>query len=154
MSKPEKHEMTDFHWNDANIAILKERHADGESAASIGAAIGCSRNAAIGKIHRLGLVPPTIRKIAHKPNITVTLKPPNQKSVAMPKISLEPSAYINATELSALDGKGVTLEDLTADGCHWPHGQPSHPSFRYCGHMALEGQPYCAKHFAISLRAN
>jgi GcrA cell cycle regulator len=128
-----------FVWTDTKVAELKERHARGESMTAMGAAMGCSRSAIVGKIHRLKLGPTT----------AMPGRQPSSRQIA-PKISLAPSDYENATELTALDGSGVTLDDLTQDACRWPLGDPREPSFRYCGQMAIDGKSYCAKHFQIS----
>lgn len=53
-------------WNEEQIADLKQRWAAKETAKQIGAAIGMSRNAVLGKIHRLGLSERVNRKPVHR----------------------------------------------------------------------------------------
>lgn len=51
--------MADF-WTDGRIEILRAMHHRGASSREIGMEIGCSRNAVIGKLHRLGIVKPSV----------------------------------------------------------------------------------------------
>lgn len=50
--------MTDF-WTAGRIEIMRVMHHRGASSREIGLEIGCSRNAVIGKLHRLGIVKPS-----------------------------------------------------------------------------------------------
>lgn len=51
----------------------------------------------------------------------------------------------------------LALEDLRFNQCRWPFGDPQQPGFGFCGHVKLEGSPYCAWHrlrsIAVELRA-
>ena len=87
--------------------------------------LGLSRNAIIGKLHRLGLSVARIRK----PVPTLTASEPPSEEV-----------------LKA----GVTLMQLTDKTCRWPLGDVRDPGFIYCGELPLEGCPYCEEHAKIA----
>lgn len=38
------------------------------------------------------------------------------------------------------------LLDLKHDTCRWPFGEPGRAGFHFCGGLAIDGQPYCARH--------
>ena len=44
----------------------------------------------------------------------------------------------------------VTLDRLASNMCSWPQGEPGSEDFRFCGHPALPGKPYCDTHCAMA----
>ncbi len=110
-------------WNDERIKQLKKLWQKGKSAAEIGKALGLSKNAVLGKAHRLGL--PT-RPLTLKPEKKVTSDTP------LPKI-----------------GKTL-LMDLKRQTCHWPIGDPKDEDFYFCGAQCVTGKPYCPEHCKVA----
>ena len=143
-----------MHWNDENVETLKKLWADGFSASQVAARIGgITRNAVIGKVHRLGL---TGR--GHKNN-----KPPKRRSdpARIPRSramrkrvrildvlqNLPPQTEIPVTG-------GVALMDLESGQCRYPI-TPDHATsaqHRFCGCKQALGLPYCADHAKIAYR--
>jgi GcrA cell cycle regulator len=146
-------------WTDEKVKTLTRMWAEGLSASIIGARIGMSRNAVIGKRIRLGLPGRGVkggRKRASAPS-SMPLKPPRDH---------RDHATINVAELRRLraemetapkqepkqtpDGAPVplmiTLLDLTDQMCRWivTDDRP----FLYCGHESEPGTAYCEHHYS------
>jgi GcrA cell cycle regulator len=121
-----------MNWTDERIADLRRLWAQGLSASQIAKRLGgeVSRNAVIGKAHRLGLAgrPSPIRGEA-KPRSKAAPPPP-------------PAAAAAAAAPAAPRRKGP--------GCQWPIGDPSTQEFAFCGESSEPGRPYCAKHCAVA----
>lgn len=121
--------MASVTWTDDRIETLKSLWAEGLSASQIAARLGgVTRNAVIGKAHRLGLKsrPSPVKAEAPKPAKRAAPKPPQ------PKVET--------------DERRVTLLDLTERMCKWPIGHPGDPDFHFCGKPSEAGLPYCAPH--------
>lgn len=133
---------------------MKALWADGLSASQIAAELGggLSRNAVIGKVHRLGL---SLRAARMQPK--KTYKPrqkPQPRSFTRP-VSSEPTLPNPPPEPPLPDGvipKGqrCTLLHLTSKTCRWPIGDPLDADFYFCGEMPVVGDPYCAHHHGIA----
>jgi GcrA cell cycle regulator len=150
-------------WTDERVELLRQLWLDGRSASQISAQLGhgVTRNAVIGKVHRLGLA-----GRAKAP--TSAASPP--RAASAPRMSPRPAssgartAVRGATALAlatepALDTRPVFQEedvvipmslrvsiiDLKEAMCRWPLGDPTSADFRYCGSPAASG-PYCAHH--------
>ena len=120
-------------WSDERVELLKELWASGKTAAQIAKDLGdgLTRNAVIGKAHRLGL------------SGRVT---PVQKKIDKPL----PQEIMNDT---AKDG-GISLLELTEKTCRYPFGDPKKSNFHFCGCESLPGLPYCAEHAAMAYQMN
>ena len=150
-------------WTDDRVELLRQLWLDGKSASQISTQLGhgVTRNAVIGKVHRLGLA-----GRAKAPSSTAA--PP--RAASAPRMSPRPAsggaraAVRGATALAlsaepALDTRPVfqeddvvvpmslrvTIVDLKEAMCRWPLGDPTSSEFRYCGSPAASG-PYCAHH--------
>lgn len=116
-------------WTEERIELLKSLWGAGKTAAEIAKELGdnLTRNAVIGKAHRLGLsgrISPIQKKI-DKP------LPPEQK------------------QIKAKNG-GISLLELTEKTCRYPYGDPKKEGFHFCGGHALAGLPYCSEHAEIA----
>ncbi|GHF12921.1 global cell cycle regulator GcrA-like protein [Kordiimonas sediminis] len=120
-------------WTDERIEKLKELWDSGLSASQIAKELaeGVTRNAVIGKAHRLGL------KSRPSP-----VKSDKTKPKAAPKKVVKKET-----------SKFVTLLDLTDRMCKWPHGHPGDDDFHFCGKSSEPGMPYCAAHCAEAYQA-
>lgn len=113
-------------WTDERIAKLRKLWDDGLSASQIADKLGnVTRNAVIGKAHRLGL--------KARPS------PVKQEAAGAPKTAVKKP---KATPRPAK----VTLLDLNERMCKWPIGHPGEEDFHFCGKKAEAGFPYCAQH--------
>lgn len=128
-------------WTDARVDTLKSLWKKGLSASQIAEELGeVTRNAVIGKAHRLGLSsrPSPVKKPAKAKR-----KEPAKKSVV-----IEPEAPGPAGKRDR-----ITILDLTDRICKWPIGHPGEPEFHFCGRRSAPVQPYCAFHAAMAYQA-
>jgi GcrA cell cycle regulator len=123
-------------WFADRIERLKTLWNAGKSASVIGNELGVSRNAVIGKIHRL-------QGYKHRP--PPKPKPPPPAPKWKPKAPPPPEPVVlNVPSLN------LTIDELKAGVCRYPHGTAS-PYF-FCGQPTKEGSPYCALHCRITLQ--
>ncbi len=157
---------TSVTWTDERLELLKKLWGEGLSASQIAAELGggMTRNAVLGKSHRLGLVrntsagisPPRPRKESPAPGKPPAAEPP-MRHAPKPVISTAgplPSGQPRAASLS-VDGaspvrEGRTIMELREGMCRWPMGDPTRPEFRYCGAPTLAALPYCSHHAQIA----
>jgi GcrA cell cycle regulator len=146
-------------WNDTIIAELKGLWSDGLSTAEIGRRLGISKNAVVGKAHRLDLSPrpSPIRRHERSPDAP----PPAPRAVG-PTLAPLPSrptpAPIPAPVAAAPTIKPILPRRLAAvappafrvSACCWPIGEPGKPSFHFCDAVAVQGKPYCAAHAQLA----
>ena len=144
-------------WNDERVDVLKKLWADGLSASQIAGRLGgVTRNAVIGKVHRLGLSgrATTSRMKSHRPRVRVQaakrLKPRllNTGNSAFRSLYLGDSEpYVPpAEELVIPMGERKYIQTLTESCCRWPIGDPQQPEFHFCGRKKIPGLPYCEVH--------
>ena len=157
-------------WTDEIVEQLKQHWIDGKSASQIAGLLGngVTRNAVIGKVHRLGLA-----GRAKTPSTSIPrprrLAPPPVHRVAGPRLSSPaPRMMRGATAfalapqaLSELESQEefesvvlpmslrVTIIELKESMCRWPLGDPATSEFRYCGSPAASG-PYCTYHGGLA----
>ncbi len=163
-------------WTDERVERLKTLWSDGLSASQIAAELGAvTRNAVIGKVHRLGLsgrskpqVQPARPTVAAPPRVKTASRPVAQTQPAgRPAAPVRPIT-IGATALKADAETGqvlavapaaeieppafekVTILSLTENTCKWPVGDPGKPDFFFCGRKSDVGIPYCAFHARIA----
>jgi GcrA cell cycle regulator len=156
-------------WTDERIELLKKLWADGLSASQIAAELGgVTRNAVIGKVHRLGLsgrakstgsAPPRPRKQASRP---APVRAPQgggsysvRGNVALKPIMHAESAIMAVAEQQAEDvvvpmSRRVSIMELREGVCKWPMGDPMAVDFVYCGADAPSGDVYCSCHARVA----
>jgi len=132
----------DMSWTPERIEKLQKLWEQGLSASQIADDLGegVSRNAVIGKAHRLGL----------------KVRPSPVKTEAAPKKApAAPTAAPTPRKPKAPPAKSarVTLLDLNDRVCKWPHGHPSDDDFHFCGKPVQPGFPYCGEHCAVAYQA-
>ena len=131
-------------WNDEKVAKLKELWGKGNTASQIAEIIGgITRNAVIGKAHRLNL--------SAKIKTRSTTSNQNSKSSNIePKInSIKGRRSKFKSLLIEKDFEPENpkqLEELNDDLCKWPIGHPDEKSFYFCGRTSLKDFSYCKLH--------
>jgi len=143
-------------WTDDRVAVLSKLWAEGLSASQIAKQLGgVTRNAVIGKVHRLGLsgraTPsrPSKRKVAaprataRAPKTAPALRAPRP---AAPVVA--PPPPIEAKRMA--NGEYASILTITDSTCKWPLGDPSGDDFRFCGRNVNESSPYCAAHSRVA----
>jgi GcrA cell cycle regulator len=150
-------------WTDERVETLKKLWADGFSASQIAAELtGVTRNAVIGKVHRLGFserakspasAAPRSRKprvASHTPRISRGSIRGNTALAYTYELDVdpEPEPIDNVIPL----GQRCSLLELTEDTCRWPIGDPGSADFFFCGGQSITGLPYCAYHSRVAYR--
>ena len=132
-------------WNDSNVARLKELWDQGLPTAQIGKLLGFTKNAVVGKAHRIGLErrPSPIRRTAVKPDRK------KARSPIIPKLNFEATKEepIQQTFQPAVKNP---FTSNTKRGCEWPEGHPDESDFKFCGKDRFEDKPYCLDHCAVA----
>lgn len=154
-------------WTSERVELLTKLWAEGLSASQIAGVLGggVTRNAVIGKVHRLGLsgrgkaaaTTPTAR--AGRParsGQTVlpaaeTARPPEPRAGDVLPASAVSGSGLPASGVVELPvSERVTILDLRDSMCRWPIGDPARPGFGFCGGRAATGLPYCDEHCRIA----
>lgn len=138
-------------WTDDAVETLTRLWRQGDlSAAIIARRLGVTRNAVLGKIHRLGLSQP---RRPRPPAIAPPPRPAKPRRVASARRAPASAPAPTSPQLSAETGPGLVarLEDLPRRACHWPLGDPLAADFAFCGRTAETG-PYCPAHAGMAYR--
>ncbi len=108
---------------------------------------GCSRNAVIGKAHRLGL--------DSRPSPVKSAEGAKPAEAKADGIEVGPTEVVKRPRSRAKPVKPqlTTLLDLSEKVCKWPIGHPSDTDFHFCGKPSNPGFPYCAEHCAVAYQA-
>jgi GcrA cell cycle regulator len=148
-------------WNDERVEALKKLWADGLSASQIAGRLGgVTRNAVIGKVHRLGLAgrATTSRMKSHRPRVRSQVATRRLMKTRPPQANVGNQAFRNlyladvepyvppAEELVIPMNERKYIQTLTETCCRWPIGDPQQPDFHFCGKSKIPGLPYCEVH--------
>jgi len=155
-------------WTEERVAELKKLWAEGHSASQIAKRLGSvTRNAVIGKVHRLGLSGrATPSRPVKRPPRLARPKPqqmPRQatartagsnalavREAAAPTPHVEVETNVEPQRLP--NGDMVTVLTVKDTMCKWPIGDPAESTFGFCGHATNEGSPYCADHARVAFQ--
>ncbi len=132
-------------WTDERVALLRQLWGSGKSASEIAEILGgVSRNAVIGKAHRLELSgrPSPIKRKEE----VATAEP----AAAAGNVVAAPKAAAADRPVSEGRSTGATILSLTDRMCKWPIGDPKDKDFHFCGRATHAHFPYCAEHAAIA----
>jgi GcrA cell cycle regulator len=148
-------------WTEERVEQLKKLWADGLSASQIAAQLGnITRNAVIGKVHRLGLsgrakspssASPRPRKPRSATHMLRISRPSIRGNTALAhaydmEMEPEPVPYDNVIPI----GQRRTLLELNEETCRWPIGDPGSTEFFFCGGNTVTSLPYCAYHSRVA----
>ena len=131
-------------WTEEKVAKLKELWGKGNTASQIAEIIGgISRNAVIGKAHRLNLSAKIkTRTAVSNQNIENTVEVKNIKSKKGRRSKFK--SLIIEKDFEPENPK--QLEELDENSCKWPIGHPDENSFYFCGRSSLKDFSYCKLH--------
>lgn len=148
--------MTSTPWTAERIEQLRHFVTAGLTCSQIASEIGVSRNAVIGKIHRLGIgpgrpaasparvCPPRVRRPRHSP-----------QSRLLQLFAAQPPFLADGADaaLAPIDTAQRCSFMAVAQGkCRWPIGDPCDANFLFCGNEAVTGFSYCAGHARVAYR--
>ena len=148
-------------WTDERVELLKKLWSDGLSASQIAAELGgITRNAVIGKVHRLGLSGRAKSASAGAPRPRKPRAPAHMLRIGRGAIRGN-TALAHAYEIEVENepelidniipiGQRRTLLELNEQTCRWPVGDPGSGDFFFCGGNTIGGLPYCAYHSRIA----
>jgi len=165
-------------WNDERVETLKKLWQEGHSASQIAKQLGgVTRNAVIGKVHRLGLSgraapssptrplykpsrPPRVAASASGLTPSHLIAPRRPETLARPVSSpvlsganqgaLVPTvAKPNLVQTVESPGTATVLT-LGSRMCKWPIGDPMSDDFTFCGRRSDDGTPYCVEHARLA----
>ena len=131
-------------WTPEREEKLKELWKKGHTASQIAALIGgTTRNAVIGKAHRLNLEARAAwKKSVSKTNTENNSAPENKKQKLGRKARFK--ALLLDKNFEPENPK--QLEELTDETCRWPIGHPYEEKFYFCGRKSIDKFPYCQLH--------
>lgn len=162
-----------MNWTDERVEKLKKLWSEGLSASQIAAQLGgVSRNAVIGKVHRLSLpgrakaggsAPAAARpkrptSAPRAPNYasrvsTRTVARPSGATVLKEEIDVDLVAeqdFSTSTDVVVPMSRRLELTQLTERTCKWPIGDPLKEEFHFCGNDSPESSPYCSFHARLA----
>jgi GcrA cell cycle regulator len=149
---------TNATWNPERVAQLRAFIGAGMTCSQIAAEIGVTRNAVIGKIHRLGLGPgrPTAAQGRACPPRTRRPQLASQRQM-LRLISADAPLDRTTGQCGSIDSaQSCSLLDLAQGKCRWPvserAGGGSAADFIFCGNEIVAGFSYCAGHARMAYR--
>ena len=135
-------------WTDDRVELLKKLWGEGQSASQIAKELGgVTRNAVIGKAHRLNL---QSRAISRKG--TSKTKPEIAAPVKGEKLSRKARFRSLLLDKNFEPENPKKLEELTDETCRWPIGHPYEKEFYFCGRKSIEKFPYCKLHILYAFQ--
>ena len=142
-------------WTDDRVELLKRLWLEGLSASQIAKQFGgVTRNAVIGKVHRLGL---SGRATPSQPSRTTFKTPRPPRPMVSHQVSPRRAIERHAQSAPAprppvyVEQPGTaTVLTLGAHMCKWPIGDPSTEDFTFCGRRASDEGPYCVDHARLA----
>ncbi|WP_142416235.1 GcrA family cell cycle regulator [Bartonella massiliensis] len=165
-------------WTCERVELLKKLWSEGLSASQIAAQLGgVSRNAVIGKVHRLklpgrGKTAPGSARAQKSPagsspssprvrRSTSTASPINTPPADVEEKTLKPEFVAEAVKEIDMSAKSnvvvpisrqLNLLQLSENTCRWPIGDPLSADFHFCGADSDENSPYCAFHAKLAFQ--
>lgn len=127
---------TALFWTPEKEKVLKLMWAAGYSARDIGTKVGATRNAVLGKVHRMKLPTPKTPK---------TQIYPKPKAKPEPKPEPPPVAGKEKTEKVYVAVRDAVM-GLNTKECRWPYGHPHEGKMAFCKEPIYESYSYCLKH--------
>jgi len=155
-------------WTDDRVDLLKKYWAEGLSASQIAQRLGeVTRNAVIGKVHRLGLsgraTTTRMKSVRPRRRVAAAGRPklvrPGAFGANGLKTAFAPdgtprniTGYQDYEELVIPVEERKFIETLTESSCRWPIGDPQHKDFHFCNGEHIPGSPYCEFHSTIAFQ--
>jgi GcrA cell cycle regulator len=162
-------------WDEEIIRLLRELWTQGHSTAEIGRRLNVSKNAIVGKAHRLDLDarPSPIRRDGAKPATERAAPYPRMGGPTLPPLASAgghalavPSTIVQPLRMMVGLGARPAIAPppaprpvqpsapvqgrRSAPSCCWPIGEPGTKAFRFCDDTSVPGKPYCDEHARLA----
>lgn len=156
-------------WTDERVELLKKLWSEGLSASQIASQLGgVTRNAVIGKVHRLSLsgrakpaaATPRARTKTTAPRVAAPQRPAAARPMVDGNTALKPTHASPAPrrlpepvpieDVVVPISLNLSLMELSDSVCKWPIGDPSAEGFHFCGHRSWSTLPYCEYHSRLA----
>ena len=139
-------------WTEEKVAKLKELWGNGSTASQIAEILGgVSRNAVIGKAHRLNLEARAPSKSS--PNNSTSNTQINKIVKRSPQQMSRKQKFQSILLDKNFESENPkSLEELTEHTCKWPIGHPNEDNFYFCGRTSLKDFSYCKLHLLYAFQ--
>jgi GcrA cell cycle regulator len=160
-----------MNWTDERVELLRKLWSEGLSASQIAAQLGSvTRNAVIGKVHRLKLssrgrtttAAPRQKKVSastgsksatRASTVTRSITTSIGATALQTQFEAEPVVrYRPAENVVVPISRRLQLVQLSERTCKWPNGDPLTEDFSFCGNDTAETGPYCTYHSRIAFQ--
>jgi GcrA cell cycle regulator len=161
-----------MNWTDERVELLRKLWSEGLSASQIAAQLGSvTRNAVIGKVHRLKLssrgrttvAAPRQKKTSSSaggsksatraPTVTRSITTSIGATALQTQFDVEPVVrYRPAQDVVVPISRRLQLVQLSERTCKWPNGDPLTEEFSFCGNDTAATGPYCTYHSRIAFQ--
>lgn len=146
-------------WTEERVSLLTKLWGEGHTAAEIAEKLGgVTRNAVIGKAHRLKLSN-RVSPIQQNKKVPQP-KPANRNERVVKSVQKAKPTSKKVSEPVFIDRSAdeqrdnlYSLMDLKPRMCRWPCGDPRDDAFGFCGDEAMPGLPYCREHAKVAYQA-
>lgn len=144
-------------WTDERVSQLKQLWGEGKTAAEIAKLLGgVTRNAVIGKAHRLKLSG-RVSPVQQNPRVEASLNRASNDQ-RQPRITIRERAPTPPVPVSLREEnipiKGIQLTELREGTCRWPVGDPKQEGFKFCGCNSEPGMSYCGHHSRLAYQVS
>lgn len=141
-------------WNEETIGRIRALWAEGLSTAEIGRRMGITKNAVVGKAHRLNLParPSPIRRVPGEkmPRRAVVKRVVGPTLPVLDSVARQPVPTPPRQPVVLRPVPPQPRPTGRVSACCWPLGEPGTPEFRFCGDPTVPAKPYCDEHAALA----
>lgn len=141
-------------WTKEKVEELRSLWDKGLTANEIAKILGVTKNAIVGKVHRLCLKarpsPIKSKTEEHGATLNLPLEDAAEEVLPAPEENTPCEVKPEQTEVCRSGAERIRLVDLDSHTCRWPVGDPRDDDFGFCGKKVRAGQTYCDEHSSMA----